>query len=58
MRSTFCVLPETHEAELCVSLTEDVLEAGKKNPEEQEDLTGYQDLQGTGTESRQKDTGK
>lgn len=41
-----------------VSLTGDVLEAGRKNAEEQEDLTGYQGLQGTGTESWQKDTGK
>lgn len=58
MHSTFGVLAETYEAELCVRLTEDVLEAGKKNAEEEEDLTGYQGLQGTGTESWQRYTGK
>lgn len=38
--STFCVLAEAHEAGLDVREAEDVLGAGKKIPEEQEDPAG------------------
>lgn len=43
----------------CVySLSEDALGAAKKNPEEQEGLTGCQGLQGTRTKSQQKGIGE